>query len=139
MDEGSYECDLKFDLLATQRGSAGQGRDLVEGRDHFDRAVALYEPVQHRALVARFGQDPGAAVLAFRSLVQWLLGHGEGAEANADQALEIARNSGQVGTLMYVLGFSSPLPLIMGNYATAAAQAQELLALAEEKVASVLD
>jgi tetratricopeptide (TPR) repeat protein len=110
--------------------------NLVEGRDHFDRAVALYEPVQHRALVARFGQDPGAAVLAFRSLVQWLLGYGEGAAANADQALEIARNSGQVGTLMYVLGFSSPLPLIMGNYATAAAQAQELLALAEEKVAS---
>ena len=31
MEEGSYECDLKIDLLATQRGSAGQGRDLVEG------------------------------------------------------------------------------------------------------------
>jgi predicted ATPase len=37
---------------------------------------------------------------------------------------------------MYVLFFTSPLHLLMGNYATAAAQAQELLALAEEKVAS---
>ena len=117
--------------------------NLVESRDHFDRAVdhfdravALYDPVQHRAFAARFGQDPGAALLGFRSLAQWLLGYGEGAAATADQALEIARNSGQVSTLMYVLFFISPLHLLMGNYATAAAQAQELLALAEEKVAS---
>ena len=110
--------------------------NLVESRDHFNRAVALYDPVQHSGLAARFGQDPGAAVLAFRSLAQWLLGNGEGAAASADQALEIARNSGEVGTLMYVLFFISPLHLLMGNYATAAAQARELLALAEEKVAS---
>jgi class 3 adenylate cyclase/predicted ATPase len=110
--------------------------NLVESRDHFDRAVALYDPVQHSPLAARFGQDPGAAVLAFRSLAQWLLGYGEGAAVTADQALENARNSGQVGTLMYVLFFISPLHLLMGDYATAAAQAQELLALAEEKVAS---
>jgi predicted ATPase len=117
--------------------------NLVESRDHFDRAVdhfdravALYDPVQHRAFAARFGQDPGAALLAFRSLAQWLLGYGEGAAATADRALEIARNSSEVSTLMYVLFFISPLHLLMGNYATAAAQAQELLALAEEKLAS---
>jgi tetratricopeptide (TPR) repeat protein len=108
----------------------------VEGRAHFDRAVALYDPVQHPAFAARFGQDPGAAVLAFRSLAQWLLGYGEGAATTADQALEYARNSGQASTLMYVLFFISPLHLLIGNYPTAAAQAQELLALAEEKVAS---
>jgi len=117
--------------------------NLVESGDHFDRAVdhfdgaaALYDPVQYRALAARFGQDPGAAVLGFRSLAQWLLGYGVGAAATADRALELARNSGEVSTLMYVLFFISPLHLLMGNYATAAAQAQELLVLAEEKVAS---
>ena len=30
MDEWGDECDLKLDLLATQRGRAGQGRDLVK-------------------------------------------------------------------------------------------------------------
>jgi tetratricopeptide (TPR) repeat protein len=117
--------------------------NLVESRDHFDRAVdhfdravALYDPVQHREFAARFGQDPGAALLAFRSLAQWLLGYGEGAAATADRALEIARNSGEVSTLMYVLFFISPLHPLMGNYAAAAAQAQELLALAEEKLAA---
>ena len=117
--------------------------NLVESRDHFDRAVdhfdqavALYDPVQRRAFAERFGQDPGAALLGFRSLAQWLLGYPEAAAATADQALEIARNSGQVSTLMYVLFFISPLHLLMGNYAKATAQAEELLALAEEKVAS---
>jgi tetratricopeptide (TPR) repeat protein len=110
--------------------------NLIDARDHFDRSVTLYDPAQHPASAARFGQDPGAAVLAFRSLAQWLLGYGEGAAATADQALEIARNSGQVATLMYVLFFISPLHFLMGNYATAVAQAQELLALAEEKLAS---
>ena len=112
------------------------GRSRSQGRNHFDRAVALYDPVQRRAFAERFGQDPGAALLGFRSLAQWLLGYGEAAAATADQALEIARNSGQVSTLMYVLFFISPLHLLMGNYAKAAAQAKELLALAEEKGAS---
>ena len=31
MEEGSYEGDLKLDLLATQRWRGGLGRDLVEG------------------------------------------------------------------------------------------------------------
>jgi hypothetical protein len=44
--------------------------NLVDARDHFDRSVALYDPAQHRASAARFGQDPEAAVLAFRSLAQ---------------------------------------------------------------------
>ena len=118
-------------------GSLVESRDHFDRAvDHFDRAVALYDPVQHRAFAARFGQDPGAALLAFRSLAQWLLGYGEGAAATADRALEIARNSGEVSTLMYVLFFISPLHLLMGNYTTAAAQAQELLALAEEKLAA---
>jgi len=31
--------------------------DLEQGRTHLDRALALYDPVKHRSLAARFGQD----------------------------------------------------------------------------------
>jgi class 3 adenylate cyclase/predicted ATPase len=117
--------------------------NLLESRDHFDRAVnhfdqaiALYDAAQHRAFAAGFGQDPGAAFLAFRSLAQWLLGYGDRAAATADQALEIAQHSGQVSTLMYVLFFISPLHLLRGDYAKAGVQGRELLAIAEEKAAS---
>ena len=47
------ERDLKLDLLATQRGSAGQGRDLVEGArellDGFDQRRALQRPLSRFA------------------------------------------------------------------------------------------
>ena len=31
--------------------------DLAEGRAHFDQALALYDPMEHRPLAARFGVD----------------------------------------------------------------------------------
>ena len=33
--------------------------DFAESRAHFDRAIALYDPAEHRALATRFGQDSG--------------------------------------------------------------------------------
>jgi predicted ATPase len=41
--------------------------DIVEGRAHFDRALALYDPAEHRALATRFGQDVRAGTLPYRS------------------------------------------------------------------------
>ena len=31
--------------------------DIAQGRAHFDRAIALYDPAEHRPLATRFGQD----------------------------------------------------------------------------------
>jgi class 3 adenylate cyclase/predicted ATPase len=110
--------------------------DVAESPIHFDRALALYDPAVHRPLAARFGHDLRAATLAWRSLALWMLGYPASAVADSDRALSDARETGQVATLMYVLGFISPLPLLTGNYAAAAAQGQELLTLAGEKGAS---
>ena len=33
------------------------GGDITGGRAHYDQAIALYEPVAHRPLATRFGQD----------------------------------------------------------------------------------
>jgi hypothetical protein len=41
--------------------------DLTRGLTHLDRAIALYEPAEHRALALRFGQDTRAASLSCRS------------------------------------------------------------------------
>ena len=49
--------------------------DIAEGRAHYDQAIALYDPVEHRPLATRFGQDVGVAILSFRSMgsmVAWL-------------------------------------------------------------------
>ena len=45
--------------------------DIVDGRAHFDQALALYDPVKHRSLATRFGQDVRCTILSF---VPWLCG-----------------------------------------------------------------
>ena len=110
--------------------------DIAEGRAHYDQAIALYDPAEHRPLATRFGQDVGVAILSFRSLALWLLGYPEAALADADDALKDAREIGQAATLMYALFLASLRMPFCGNYATAKALSDELVALADEKGAS---
>ena len=107
--------------------------DIAEGRGHLDQALALYDPAEHRPLGTRFGQDTAVTVLAWRSLALWPLGYPEAALRDADDALRNAREIGQAATLMFAL-FRTSIPYTLcGNRAAAVAQAQELVALAEEK------
>ena len=110
-----------------------QTGDIAEGRGHFDQAIALYDPAEHRPLAARFGIDNAVAILAFRSWTLWLLGYPEAALKDADDALRNAREMGQAATLMHALSCVSIPYTLCGNRAAAAAQAQELVAVAEEK------
>ena len=107
--------------------------DIADGRAHCDQAIALYDPAKHRPLATRFGQDIRVAILSFRSIALWMLGYPEAALADVDQALKDAREIGQAATLMYALALTSLTHLLCGNYAAANAQADELVALAEEK------
>jgi tetratricopeptide (TPR) repeat protein len=81
--------------------------DIVEGRAHYNQALALYDPAEHRQLATRFGQDLRVAIFCYRSLALWILGHPEAALEDADHALKDAREIGQAATLMYALVFSS--------------------------------
>ena len=49
--------------------------DIAGGRTHYDQALALYDPGEHRALAARFGQDVRVAILVYRSLALWIVGY----------------------------------------------------------------
>jgi predicted ATPase len=116
---------MGMDLMATG--------DVAEGRGHLDQAIALYDPAEHRPLAARFGQDAAVTSLDYRSRALWLLGYPATALRDADEALRNAREIGQAATLVYALFHASIPYTLCGNRAAAAAQAQELVALAEEK------
>ena len=85
---GDALCDLaaQFMALAEKQGAAGPlmighrlmamlpnlyGRIRDGAQSHIDRAIALYNPTEHRALATRFGQDVGVVILSLRS---WLCG-----------------------------------------------------------------
>ena len=106
--------------------------NIAEGRVHFDRAIALYDPTEHRPLATRFGQDVGVVILSRRALALWLLGYPEAALADADKALKNAREIGQAATLMYAQVVTSLTLVHCGNYATANTQADEVVALADK-------
>ena len=110
--------------------------DIGNARAHFDRALALYDPARHRALAARFSQDISVAILSYRALALWLLGHPDAALADAEQALKSAREIGEIATLLYALINTMHVRICRRDHAAIAAQSKELIALADEKGAS---
>ena len=106
---------------------------IAESREHSDRALALYDPAEHRRLATRFSEDTKVVALTSRSLALWMLGYPESALADARQALEHAREIGQAVELMYALFLAWLTNIQCRDYATATALVDELVALADEK------
>ena len=107
--------------------------DIAEGRAHLDRAIALYDPVEHRPLATRFGVDIGVSILAYRSLALWVLGYAEAALVDAKNAVGDARDINHSATLMYALHNTSLAHICCGNYGAANTQLDEVVSLADQK------
>ncbi|SHH61514.1 AAA family ATPase [Bradyrhizobium erythrophlei] len=107
--------------------------DIAEARAHLDRAIALYDPVQHRPLATRLGQDVRVSILSYRSFALWSLGYPAAALADADHALKDARETGHAASLMFALAVTSWTHIQRANYATANVQLDEVVGLAGEK------
>jgi predicted ATPase len=111
--------------------------EVAESMVHLDRARALYDPVQHRLLAGRFGQDAGVAILSYLGLAQWLIGYCESASATAGKTVRDSRETGQATAVMYALFHATLTHILCRNYTAASAQADELISLANEKSASL--
>ena len=103
---------------------------IAEGRDHLDRAMALYNPAEHRPLAMRFGQGTAVSRLCHRSWALWILGYPEAARLDVEHALREANEIGQAGTTMFALRYVIPVHIWRGDYVAANAAIDELGALA---------
>ena len=77
--------------------------DLVDGKEHYDRALAIYDPAEHGQLTTSSGRDVGVTLLSFRSSCVWQLGYPATSRSDAELAVKNARETGQATTLMYAL------------------------------------
>jgi predicted ATPase len=109
--------------------------DPVNGKEHYDRALAIYDPAEHRSLTTRSGRDVGVALLSSRSNCLWLLGYPAASRNDAERALKDAREHGQATTLMFALHAAAFTHIFCGNYTAAKAQLDELIALADDRAA----
>ncbi|WP_027578748.1 adenylate/guanylate cyclase domain-containing protein [Bradyrhizobium sp. Ai1a-2] len=107
--------------------------DPVKALAHYNEALALYRPAEHRRLMTRFGQDLRVTCLGFRSMALWLLGYPDAALKDADCALMEARQIEHAATLMFTLNFPILVNTYCGNYDVANEHLKELVILAEEK------
>ena len=107
--------------------------DVTEGRAHLDRAIALYDPSEHRPLATRFGHDIRASALAWRALALWMLGYPEAALADVEHALKDAREIGHAATSMFALSHTALALIHCGKQVAANALVGELVALADSK------
>jgi Tfp pilus assembly protein PilX len=73
------------------------------------------------------------SILAYRSLALWALGYPEAALADGECEVKDAREIGQAATLMFALHHSALTHILRGNSAAANAEANEVVALADEK------
>jgi predicted ATPase len=117
-------------LVGTSLACTG---DIAQGRAHLDRAVALYNPAEHRSLALRFGQDVRVSILSYRAMALWMLGYPKVALADMEQALADAREIGQATTLMHALFHAAWIYLSRGNYTEVQSIAERVIPLAEEK------
>ncbi|WP_375783956.1 adenylate/guanylate cyclase domain-containing protein [Bradyrhizobium sp. Pha-3] len=120
-------------LVGVSQATVG---NLPEALAHFDRAIASYDPVEHRQLAAQFGQDIRIAALCYRSWIRWMLGYPDAALVDAKSAVSEAREVGQGVPLMYSLYFTSYALIHCGEYEAAKMQLDELVPLATEKNAA---
>jgi hypothetical protein len=77
--------------------------DFVVGKEHYDRAIAIYDPAEHGPLTTRSGRDVGVTLLSFRSSCVWTLGYPAASRNDAERAVKNARETGHPTTLVYAL------------------------------------
>ena len=105
----------------------------ADGKEHYDRALAIYDPAEHRPIATHSGRDVGVTLLSFRSACLWILGYPVASRNDGERAVKNARQTGQATTLMYALYFAGDSHMCCGNYAAANAQVDELVRLADER------
>jgi predicted ATPase len=107
--------------------------NVADSLVHLDKSVALYEPAEHRTLTTHFGQDILVSALAYRSAALWMYGRPDAALADAERALDEAREVGQAATLLFALSLTGLTKILSGNYEAALAQAAEQETMGNEK------
>ena len=129
-----HEATVPLVIAHSRMGmTLGLTGNIAEARPRFDKALALYDPAEHRPLATRLGPDARTTALSFRAWTLWLLGYPEAAQADIDYAVKEAREIGQAATLMMALGITSYTHILCGNDVAANALAVELVVLADEQ------
>ena len=103
-----------------------------EARDHFERALALFQHGRDDDLAFRFGLDPGVAAMAYLAIASWPLGQVDRAISLIDRMQTRLADLTHVGTLAFGRYVAAMFELTRGDHARPARNPFDLTRLARE-------
>lgn len=107
--------------------------ELGFAREHLERGLALYDPVQHHSLTALFAENARIAMLSFLSLTLGLLGLADQARARSSEAVAEARELSHPISLAFALSVGCRLHFVLDDPRTVRVLADELIALTTDQ------
>ena len=117
-------------MLGVQLVSRGQ---FVSGRQHLERAIALYDPTKHQGLAFTYGINPRVSALVTLSLTLQYLGFVDQASRAGEQGVEEARQSDHFNSLGVALHLMGRLRAFRREGAQLRNLACDLIALSREQ------
>ncbi len=123
-------------MIAMSNSAAGTAL-LLSGRvadsmEHFDRAIEVYDPVEHRGLVETYAHEPGISSMAMRGLALQALGYSDSALLQHDDVDTVARTSGIPYTIAFMLVQRAALWQMRSDPQQTRRFAEEAIAVATE-------
>jgi class 3 adenylate cyclase/predicted ATPase len=107
--------------------------ELTQARVHQERAIALYNPQQHRFLAFGQGYDPGMDALAHAAWVLWYLGYPEQALRRNQAALTLAGELAHPYSLTHALSCAAWFHQLRRESNTVRERAATAITLATEQ------
>jgi len=112
--------------------SVAFGGDALNGLEHLDRAIALFDPRQHQPGPFRLGPSSGVVSYTTSAFLLWLLGYPDRAAERALSAVELAKQLNHPITLAYTLFHVGFLDLSRRELELVHERASGVLDVAEE-------
>ncbi|MCC6558429.1 MAG: protein kinase [Polyangiaceae bacterium] len=105
---------------------------LAEAREHFGRALEIYDPERHLPLAFLFGQDAAAFSLSHLAWIAFHLGEPERARAHMAEALALCDELDQPVSRGFTLHFAATLACQLGDHDVAEQHARVVIQLSKE-------
>jgi predicted ATPase/class 3 adenylate cyclase len=107
--------------------------DFSNAREHFEQAIALYDPRQHSSLAYLYGQDPGMACLSYLAWTLWFLGYADQALERSAEALTLAHDLAHPVSLAFAQDFAAALHQLRREVHLTRERAEFAIALSSEQ------
>jgi predicted ATPase len=100
--------------------------------EHFETAVSLYRPEEHRDSALHYGQDIGVSAFVMLSWALWHRGYPDQSARAADRAVAYSRELGHAHTLSNAFWFAGVAAVFARDVATVHAYGNDCVAVASE-------